>query len=176
MKHALAILLVASLIVGCGTDSASSNDDPVPAALSADAKNLVGKWVGRPETSDEDIARMRETMSEEQIEALLSMIEEMEPTLELFEDGTYSMSNAMLQFPIKDTWTLDGDTLTLASSGVSFSRSGAAEDLSDFEGFKEEDMVPNKDPLNLSVESDGTELVMGDSTGEMTSRLVYTKE
>ena len=177
MKHTLALLLAASLVVGCSYEerlesSGESEVETVAGTVEYDAAKFVGKWVGRTEMSDEGVAKMRETMSEDELQEWLVTMKEMAPTLELLEDGTYSMSNPLLEFPTKDTWTLAGDKLTLASSGYRTSGSWNGT----FADMTEDDIVPNKEPMDLSVESDGTELVMADETAVMNFRIVFTKE
>ena len=178
IRKTLAVLLAATLIAGCGSDSTSESESSTPDIVAADESEFVGTWIGVNEVSEEDISKWRETMSEESLQAILEMVKEMEPTLHLFDDGTYEMSMPMPMpmspFPIKDTWKIEGGKLILASSGSGFSMSAATRD--ELPEPTEEDWIPNKKPLVLSIEADGAELVMSDEKGEMSSRTVFKKQ
>ena len=172
MKTTLALLVVAVLTIGCGTKTSSSS-----VANSTDY-DLVGTWVGKQDISDEDLEKMREkmreTQTEEEIDALMEWALSVEETLEIFEDGTFSSTDSVMGIPIKDTWKAEGDTLTLASSGSSSSVSGKAS-----EGMPElndDDFKPNKVPMDLSIEAGGTELVRTGELGDITIRVVYKKK
>lgn len=172
MKTTLALLLVAILTVGCGTKTSSSS------ATNSTDYDLVGTWVGKQEISDEDLESMREEMrktnSEEEIDALIEWALSVEETIEIFKDGTYSKTDSVMGFPIKDTWKAEGDTLTLASSGGGFSVSGeSGEGLPE---VKDDDIKPNKVPMELSIEAGGTVLVRTTEMGDITSRMVYKKK
>src|SRR5690348_3497544 len=91
--------LVAFAILGCGPGN----------------ERVVGKWSGNLQLSEEDIARAP-AMSYEEKEKIKRDAEGKTITLEIREDGTYTL-NGFDGFPVTDTWVFEGKYIVLASSG-----------------------------------------------------------
>ena len=166
-----ALLFAAILLPGCSGDPSAEASDFSETASEYSADQFVGTWISKAEMPEAELERMRETWSDEEIKDSLEGMHWLEPTIELFKDGTAIMSHPMLESPIKDTWTLDGDTLTLASSYVALSHIGIV-------SKNDRSFIPNRAqhidwPFELGVKAGGTELV---TDGLYGITIVYTKE
>lgn len=172
MKSILATIAALLLLFGCSeTEVAEDAGTPEQAAVSASTYDLAGTWVMDADFTEEDKVKLGEFMTDEQINKMIDEIKSMR--LVINADGTYKMPIPQMKNMMKDTWKIEGDTLILASSGMIFS---SQEELDASYDLPEEEIVPNKIPMSLNIEADGTELVMAETSGEMTSRLAFKRQ
>lgn len=139
--------------------------------IDGESQEFMGSWIGSIELSSAEIAEAKRTMNAESFSALQGVLT---IEFELLGDGTYRMSMSTMKVPFEDTWYLDGNTLTLASSGVSGESSDSGDESSS--NLREEDMVPNKVPMFLGVEADGEELVWRNGAQNTESRFVFKRK
>ncbi|MCH7903856.1 MAG: hypothetical protein IH944_04725 [Armatimonadetes bacterium] len=168
MKHTYTYLVTVALLLGLGCSGKITVD--------AEAQKFIGTWVGKPEMSDADMAEMRQQTSEENIKFLQ---EKMVWTVEIYGDGTYQMEIPKIFVeipPFKDTWSLDGDKLTLASSSASVRWSGSGDDEPGWDDMSNAEITPDNEPMVLRVEANGTELVWIDDANQTTSHVVFRRK
>lgn len=181
MRIACSVFLLSSVLFGCTSELSSSGEgtieepvvsetETVAPPSSDDLALFVGFWEGKVQMAQADIDHVKSLMDEESFNELMANNDIVASTIEFFEDGTFEMSDMARGLPFSDTWSVSGDTITLASSGADFGL-GDEENAVEFR-FNRSKLVPNKVPMTLSVEEDGTQLAIRGATVKIFKRKV----
>ena len=144
-RYLLASLLLFSF--GCAPKEDASDEAAAPPPQeslepsvakpeSVDKNDVAGNWSGKYEASEPS-----DGASSKEAAQMSGMLATYRASLELRADGTYTFFPLAGAAPVDDEWTIDGNTIVLASSGMDESSAVAK---------------PNKQEYVLEVNEDGT--------------------
>lgn len=145
-KLCIALIAASLLVAGCNRTG----------------PRFVGTWSGQMVLSEDDIENYGELEDGKYLEDKVQGVANMDSTIELRGNGTYTMTIKGNSF--QDTWDLLEDRLVLKSSGP----------IEDPE--RRGRLIGNGSAMILTITEDGKQFYMPDPSGKLTSRIVFSRQ